>query len=73
MIANYLEIEEQIGYTVDTQSGEIQAPCGCSACDDGVQPGHFACEQPPAALLQAERDGLVTRHYDNGAWRWFAR
>jgi hypothetical protein len=46
-------------------------PCGCFACNDGVQPGHFACMLPPATLLQAEAEGLVTRHYTDGAWRWF--
>lgn len=45
-------------------------PCGCPACDNGVQPGHFACEQPPTWLIQCEAEGLVTRHYDDGAWRW---
>lgn len=46
-------------------------PCGCYGCDNGVSQGHFACETPPAAILQAERDGLVTRSYDDGAWRWY--
>lgn len=56
---------------LNTEIDLTRIPCGCPACDDGVQPGHFACEQPPAAMLQAEIDGQVTRSYDDGAWRWF--
>lgn len=50
----------------------VKAPCGCSWCNDGAQSGHFACSAValPAAMLQAEEQGLVTRSYDNGAWRW---
>jgi hypothetical protein len=48
----------------------LDEPCGCSDCDHGVQPGHFACEQPSALMLDAERDGLVVRAYEDGAWRW---
>lgn len=46
-------------------------PCGCPACDGGVQSGHFACSQPSEAMLKAEAAGLVSRHYEDGAWRWF--
>lgn len=57
-------------------------PCGCHACDDGVQPGHFACSQPSTEMLELERAGRVTRVYTNeradggrglsSAWRWLA-
>ena len=46
------------------------AACGCYACDDGVQPGHFACEQSDAQLVQLESLGFVSRAYDDGVWRW---
>lgn len=58
-----------------------QEPSGCFACDDGVQPGHFKCEQPNAYMLRAEKAGLVSRAYtdeqadgsrgSSSAWRWF--
>lgn len=58
-----------------------QEPCGCFACDDGVQPDHFKCEQPNAYMLRAEKAGLVSRAYTDkrtdgsrglsSAWRWF--
>lgn len=47
------------------------AACGCSACDDGVQPGHFARSQPPEWALEMERAGLVSRSLGS-AWRWRA-
>lgn len=58
-------------YQAQGMAYTLVAPCGCCACNDGAQPGHFACETPLAALLQAERDGLVTRHLDGSTWRWF--
>lgn len=52
---------------------EIAAqPCGCAACDDGVQPGHFACEQPSGEMLTMERAGQVGRAYEDGRWMWVA-
>lgn len=47
-----------------------QQPCGCPACDGGVQHGHFACSQSPAVLVQLERKGYLTRHYDGTSWVW---
>ena len=55
-----------------SENGEIAAPCGCPACNERAQAGHFACEPAPEALLQMERENLVIRTYDDGAWRWFA-
>jgi hypothetical protein len=56
------------------------AACGCFACDDGVQPGHFACSQPSEWALEMERAGLISRAYTDeradgsrslsSAWRW---
>jgi hypothetical protein len=45
-------------------------PCGCHACDNGVQLGHFACEQPRAAELEAESLGHLVRVYEDGRWMW---
>jgi hypothetical protein len=45
-------------------------PCGCHACDDGVQAGHFACSQPSADMLRSERNGFVSRRFLDGKWRW---
>lgn len=47
-------------------------PCGCPACDDGAQPGHFACSQASEDMLQLERERRVTRVYDDGRWQWIA-
>lgn len=47
-------------------------PCGCPACDDGVQPDHFACEQASKEMLELERTGRVIRSYDDSVWRWYA-
>lgn len=48
------------------------APCGCPACDDGVQPGHFACSTAPEWVLMAEREGAVVRYYNGTSWVWEA-
>ena len=62
---------DDVWYDLDGEERILDgAPCGCPACDDGVQPGHFACSCPPAALLEGERDGRLHRFYDDGAWRW---
>jgi hypothetical protein len=47
-----------------------QQPCGCPACDDGIQPGHFACSQSPAVLLQLEKERYLTRYYNGTSWVW---
>lgn len=56
----------------DREFAELLAstPCGCYACDDGVQQGHFACETPPAWALEWERQRKIFRHYDGGCWKW---
>lgn len=45
-------------------------PCGCPACDDGIQSGHFACSQSPAILLRLEQDGYLARYYNGTSWVW---
>jgi len=54
-----------------TQEQLDREPCGCPACDDGVQPGHFACSMSSEAMLAREQSGEVGRAYDDGAWHWF--
>lgn len=56
-------------------------PCGCHACNEQVQLGHFACSVPDASMLEAEARGEVYRQYTDvdaggkrhrsSAWRWF--
>lgn len=54
-----------------SEDGELDAPCGCYACNEQVQPDHFACELSPLALLAWERNGYAYRQHDDGRWRWF--
>lgn len=60
------EIEDLVTRNDEAVAAE---PCGCPACDNGVQSGHFACSQPNEYMLRRERDGLAIRGYDDGAWR----
>lgn len=45
-------------------------PCGCPACDDGVQPGHFACEQSDLWARVQEVKGEMVRNYNGTSWAW---
>lgn len=45
-------------------------PCGCPACDNGVQPGHFACEQADAWSRVQEAKGEMVRYYNGTSWVW---
>mgnify|MGYP001588595237 CR=1 FL=1 len=45
-------------------------PCGCPECDTGVQPGHFACSSASAVLVQFEREGFLSRHYNGTSRTW---
>lgn len=45
-------------------------PCGCFACDAGVQQGHFACDMPRPVILQLEKEGYVSRSLSESSWRW---
>ena len=56
----------------------INKPCGCHACDDGVQPGHFLCSQPSKLMLVHEKSAMAVRHLVGGPggegpqrWAWF--
>jgi hypothetical protein len=63
---NYYEMEEH-------EDGDItvDAPCGCYACTEQIQQGHFACDTPPEDMLAAEKEGEVWRSYVDGRWVWF--
>ena len=63
-----LDFEAEYGFVVD-HDGIVDAPCGCPACNNGVQPGHFACNTSPAEMLRAEADGAAIRVYADG-WGW---
>lgn len=62
-----------LGYDVDIETREINAPCGCHDCNESVISGHFSCSTPPADLLEDEQeiDGCYRSCY-NGFWRWYA-
>ncbi len=46
---------------------------GCPACDESVQPGHFACAPSSDWLLKKEEEGKAFRVYnsDSGRWEWY--
>ena len=57
--------------------GELRdEKCGCHACDNGVQPGHFLCSQPSENMLAREQAKEVVRLLiggpgsHEGAQRW---
>lgn len=68
MIARNLRIEELAGYQVGNDGALISAPCCCYGEDHN---GHPYCREPTPELLQAERDGLITRQLETG-WQWIA-
>jgi len=45
----------------------LSAPCGCAACEDEVQAGHFACSTSPEEL---RGDPEVFPRLENGRWFW---
>jgi hypothetical protein len=45
--------------------------CGCFACDEEVQAGHFLCSASTEDALRLEDDGLLYRQLDQGAWHWY--
>lgn len=69
-ITQNLQVEELTGYKAGQTGILTGAPCCCSACNFGVQPGHYACEQPTPELLHAEQEGLIVRHL-MGVWCWY--
>lgn len=71
--ADNMRLVRSAGFQV-ADDGRIDARCGCSDCDLGVQPGHAQCEVSDRWLIDAEgRAGAVVRAYDDGAWHWFVR
>jgi len=70
-----LAIKEWINGMVEL----LDEPCGCFACNDGVQLGHFLCDQPNRDMLALEKTGQVSRHLVGGPgsfmgpqrWAWF--
>jgi hypothetical protein len=59
-------------YQINEGTGEIIGmACGCIACNEEVQPGHFACELPSEHGRIQEAAGDIYRSYQDGAWRWF--
>ena len=55
-----------------TEGGEIIGePCGCFACNERVQPGHFLCSVPAEHMLVFEEHDRVERRFDGGRWAWF--
>jgi hypothetical protein len=60
------------GHDRDLAAELSTVPCGCHACDGGVQQGHFACEQPPVWALELERAGKIARHCEDSGWVWEA-
>ena len=61
-----------LGYEIDLKTLEINAPCRCYACDEGVKAGHFCCSYPPKDLVEVESAGRIHRSFSSGAWRWYA-
>jgi hypothetical protein len=57
-------------YDDGIQAWIVNAPCGCYACTEGVQQGHFACSTPPPEMVEAEKRGEVFRSYTEGRWMW---
>lgn len=59
--------------TEETYQGPVlvNQPCGCYACDNGVEPGHPYCEQPTEELLALEEQGKVGRGLSDSRWEWF--
>lgn len=43
------------------------APCGCQACEEQVQPGHFACSPSPEELVN---DVNVSPTFESNQWYW---
>lgn len=61
-----------LGFKVDVETGELDAPCGCIACNDRVQDGHFACSCPPEELVEDEQEEGCWRSFNGTSWKWYA-
>jgi hypothetical protein len=62
-----------LGFNVDGDGRLRGAPCGCSACDEQVQPGHSLCDVPDDDLLLAEENRSIYRSLSSAGWQWFLR
>ena len=62
------EVHEEVirDYEFPETAFVLCAPCGCTACEDSVQPGHFACSTTPSELRDDEN--VFPRLEGN---RWF--
>jgi len=62
-------VEERIihDYQYPETALVLDAPCGCEACNDHVQPGHGQCSTSPDVLLD---DPNVYKRLETG-WGWF--
>ena len=50
MYKGYVVTEEVIRDEYPETALVVQAPCGCQACEDEVQPGHPYCDVSPIEL-----------------------
>lgn len=68
MYKNYYVQEEIIhDYEYPETALVLVAPCGCSACEERVQPGHECCSSSPEDL----RDDLnVMPRLEGRRWFW---
>ena len=68
MYKGYKVVEEIIkDYEYPQIEFVLRAPCGCQACKDEVQPGHFACSRTPAKLQEDEN---ISATLEGGRWYW---
>lgn len=49
----------------------VHPACGCYACSQTVQQGHFACSVPNKTLLALEESRQAVRVLDGNEWRWY--
>jgi len=61
-----------VATALDIKQVSIEVPCGCYACDEQVQQGHFACSTPPTEMLELEAVGKTIRYYNGTSWVWEA-
>ncbi len=66
MYKGYLVTEEIIhDYQFPETAFVLNARCGCRACEDEIQEGHFACNTTPADL---RNDNNVYFRLENNRW-----
>jgi len=68
MYKGYRVVEEIIkDYEYPQVDIVVQAPCGCLACEEYVQPGHTYCDAQPTRLVG---DNNVTPVFSDNRWYW---